>query len=306
MVHREAPPFPLTKVQIVFIHAAVCSRHVLTKSRVMAEPATLRTCQEDDLTRKDTLVADVASHQRGKILPGLSLEDLRCPICLDFAWSAYQCPNGHVLCRSCLASLPKRPVRNQRVCPTCRVAFEHEAFGRNLVLEHILEEARLPCRNDGCATALPGAALRAHADVCGYRNVTCPGCSEVLLACSLRAHAFVEHSEAWFGPEQQHRCFTFATEALAVSQLASWGSDGFVDYWVNGGVATRMHVQYNSVRAPVHAVAETSVNIFIQRGQPGTIVAGRLELGALVSQPSERSTLQSYCNLRVTFEVMDI
>jgi hypothetical protein len=243
-----------------------------------------------------------ASTSSEQLLPGLTIEDLRCPICFDFAWSAYQCPNGHVLCRSCLATLPRRPVRGQRVCPTCRVAFDHDAFGRNLVLEHILETAQLPCRNGGCAAVLPGADLQAHAAVCGHRAVSCPACPEVLPAVALRAHALAKHAEPWVGPEKQRRIMAFADGCLAVAELASWGCDGHVDYWADGGKATRIKAQYHCVRGPSHASAETTVEILLRRGQPGTVVTGRLELGALASHPSERYTVHSYSGLRISFE----
>ena len=71
--------------------------------------------------------------------PGLLLEQLQCPVCLETTLPpVLQCRAGHVICSDCSTnlSLPKK-------CPTCRVAMAAPA--RNLALEQLAEGLRLPC-----------------------------------------------------------------------------------------------------------------------------------------------------------------
>lgn len=109
-------------------------------------------------------------------------EDLRCPVCLeDFAHvGGYprQCSEGHVLCAPCFAAIT--PASVTVACPVCRVAMPRPAFGRNLILEKLLDVREVPCRH-GCGALCKGrAASSAHSARCAMRSVLCAACSRTM------------------------------------------------------------------------------------------------------------------------------
>jgi len=57
---------------------------------------------------------------------------LECPVCFDvFRQGIYQCPDGHMMCQSCYASLSY-----PRSCPTCKIPYPPSSI-RNRALELI-------------------------------------------------------------------------------------------------------------------------------------------------------------------------
>jgi hypothetical protein len=121
-------------------------------------------------------------------------EAAECPVCrqLPRAGPVPCCPNGHLLCGSCLATLAAqaggRPAAVR--CPSCKVP---QGSARSLLAARLLEVLEHECRFDGCEEVVAHAALEAHEARCRARRVLCPGdgvdCDQLVPFCDIRQHA---------------------------------------------------------------------------------------------------------------------
>ena len=134
------------------------------------------------------------------------VRQVTCPVCYDLLYqnnTAMQCPNGHLLCRTCLEDTSKRrrveaarPAREEVPCPTCRVSFPKSAYGRNLLAEQLAGALPVPCPLS-CGETHFGADLEAHVtNRCRLRRIPCfAGCCSLPQE-ELAAHILAEHGTA--------------------------------------------------------------------------------------------------------------
>lgn len=96
---------------------------------------------------------------------GCIMSVLECPVCMDTMRSPILlCQNGHNVCNVCKLNLTN--------CPTCRAQFTGT---RNLALEKLSQEIRVPCANSerGCTEKLSIQDITKHKTSCPYRPHKC-------------------------------------------------------------------------------------------------------------------------------------
>eukprot|EP01083_Nonionella_stella_P070420 188385_1 len=94
---------------------------------------------------------------------------LECPVCLEsFNSKIYQCCEGHVVCEECKIKIP-----SPKKCPSCRKPLGDI---RNRVLEDLVKDALLPCRNEprGCKVVLSLDKRLVHEKDCKFSLYRCP------------------------------------------------------------------------------------------------------------------------------------
>ena len=83
-----------------------------------------------------------------------------------------QCPNGHLMCASCLAHLlaDARLKDESATCPNCRCEINKTICSRNLAVEKAISE--LPAECQYCSQQLPRSSLEYHErQLCSERCV---------------------------------------------------------------------------------------------------------------------------------------
>jgi E3 ubiquitin-protein ligase SIAH1 len=94
------------------------------------------------------------------------LEELECPVCLEYMTSPIElCENGHNICSSCKESLTQ--------CPTCRGKVSNI---RNITLEKFAATAVYPCKNvrNGCKETFTADDRYNHLAECLFQSRECP------------------------------------------------------------------------------------------------------------------------------------
>ena len=93
------------------------------------------------------------------------VDNLECQVCYELLGPPiHQCTNGHIICTKCKTNLTR--------CPTCNCC---NLQGRNLILEKIYKNLKLPCkfRVVGCDEVLSEQFLKDHQNDCTHQCVTC-------------------------------------------------------------------------------------------------------------------------------------
>lgn len=138
-----------------------------------------------------------ASHEENKLLSQSAdkykklLTELHskveCPVCFELPESAPIpiCPNGHVVCTTCVALTP--------ICPTCRVRM---GKGTSTIAVAIIENIPHPCQfqASGCEVTCMLTELKFHIKLCPFRTVTCPNdkCNECVPLPELAEHTLAK------------------------------------------------------------------------------------------------------------------
>lgn len=91
---------------------------------------------------------------------------LECKVCLLDLFEAWQCTNGHLVCKACKYKCKK--------CPYCREPIN----SRNRVLEHLLENYNTRCPNEGCTYNCKYTNMKDHMNLCEHSPCICPFCTD--------------------------------------------------------------------------------------------------------------------------------
>ena len=93
---------------------------------------------------------------------------LECKVCFGNLFEAWQCRNGHLVCKACKYKC--------KGCPYCREPIN----SRNRVLEHLFEDYNTICPNEGCKHNCKHVNMKEHMNTCEYSPCICPYCPEKL------------------------------------------------------------------------------------------------------------------------------
>lgn len=71
---------------------------------------------------------------------------LTCQICLDIFEDPHRLTCGHTFCLKCINKWRK----NEMNCPSCRVFYNHDYTGKDLIAQAIINDLQVFCINEGC------------------------------------------------------------------------------------------------------------------------------------------------------------
>ncbi len=105
------------------------------------------------------------------------LETVSCTVCMNVITPPVrQCTMGHLICTTCLKGLGCLNANESWFkCPTCR---HNGPTTRNLAVENIMANFKVPCAHTGCTIRLPYSDLHSHSLTCKrrYPPFQCPRC----------------------------------------------------------------------------------------------------------------------------------
>lgn len=98
-------------------------------------------------------------------------DSLKCPVCLIIPRTSpvFSCLNGHIICSKCRQKLAS--------CPLCRAEIQYRNVFAERLFARLLEHRILTCENLhlGCDYKSGLKEILAHAPICDFREVHCPG-----------------------------------------------------------------------------------------------------------------------------------
>ena len=99
----------------------------------------------EDFTYNSLLKGEDVTYKDRMFNESLFLEPvsqhLKCSICLDVMSQPVQCSSGHCFCKSCILTVLKQ----QKLCPICRVALLESQLVINRAVEGVIQELLLRC-----------------------------------------------------------------------------------------------------------------------------------------------------------------
>ena len=194
--------------------------------------------QADHTTTKDAHPDHGYNHVSERVC-----EHLCCVVCLALPATCYQCPNGHLMCETCLNRLlADAHLEDQAMlCPTCRCVIKADVCTRNFAAENIIAE--LPGTCPLCSEQMSRSDLQHHKQVCQLRPSEC---RFSLIGCQWRGAArdVCNHEKVCKHPsksgkdvmeflEQQEASKTGPGHAGDILSLLSCGETTFCDLKLN-------------------------------------------------------------------------
>lgn len=117
----------------------------------------------------------------------LVIEQLKCPVCLEFASEAYECSCNNIFCKDCITFSSK-----QINCPICRKppSYKEAQFARKMI-----KSLPASCPNECDVKNLTIGDLKNHLPKCPMRNLKCKLCKSSFKPDDFFSHLIESHKD---------------------------------------------------------------------------------------------------------------